>query len=120
LSAPDKIPEAIFLKYFAGGKNMLGRRTNWGIPRREAWVQMIMRTSKEKLCCRRDDQVRKMQHVYLSLLLLVTIIGIAIPTTTTNVFAQSQQQIQTQVFIVGSDNAIHEANLKATKDFQKS
>jgi len=26
LSAPDKIPEAIFLKYFAGGKNILGRR----------------------------------------------------------------------------------------------
>ena len=34
---------------------------------------------------------KKMQHVYLSLLLLVTIVGITLPTTTaTNVFAQSQ------------------------------
>jgi hypothetical protein len=61
---------------------------------------------------------KKMQHVYLSLLLLVTIVGITLPTTTaTNVFAQSQQQqIQTQVFIVGADGTTHEANLKATKE----
>jgi hypothetical protein len=30
--------------------------------------------------------------------------------------AYAQQVQQTQVFIVGSDNAIHETNLKATKD----
>jgi hypothetical protein len=60
---------------------------------------------------------KKMQHVYLSLLLLVTIVGITLPTTTaTNVFAQSQQQ--TQVFIVGSDGTTHEANLKAVKTDQ--
>jgi hypothetical protein len=79
------------------------------------WYLLCLSCPSYHSLCQRIPSVKIIKTKIASLSLVVFLSSILIIGTGLTANAQQQPQ-QTQVFIVGADNAIHEANLKATKD----